>query len=91
MKISNRKSTNQILKASGVETVVISSERNVLLSSIRKGIGLKKVQYLKSTNKKSTELMPWDVAAILERRQALETSDNELEDGLVQDIEWDDM
>ena len=86
-----KKSTNQILRASGVETV-LTAERTNLLTSIRKGIQLKKVQQKElEENIPSDLIMPWDVAAILERRKALENSDNELDDGLVQDAEWEEL
>ena len=35
--------------------------------------------------------MPWDVATILERRQALANSDNEFEEAAVQEAEWEDV
>ena len=85
-----KKSTNQILRASGVE-MVLTAERTNLLSSIRKGIQLKKVQQKELEENIPPDLMPWDVAAILERRKALENSDNELDDGLVQDAEWEEL
>ena len=34
--------------------------------------------------------MPWTVAAILERRHAIEMSDNEVEEGVVLDAEWEE-
>ena len=34
--------------------------------------------------------MPWDVTAILERRHAIEMSDNEVEEGVVLDAEWEE-
>ena len=89
-KLGSKKSTNQILRASGIETV-ITTERSNFLSSIRKGIQLKKVQQRQLEEKIPSDLMPWDVAAILERRKALEGSDNELDDGLVQDAEWEEI
>ncbi|XP_003384080.1 PREDICTED: wiskott-Aldrich syndrome protein family member 1-like [Amphimedon queenslandica] len=89
-KLGNKKSTNQILRASGIETG-LTTERSILLSSIRKGIQLKKVQQRQLEEKIPSDLMPWDVAAILERRKALEGSDNELDDGLVQDAEWEEI
>ena len=89
-KLGNKKSTNQILRASGIETG-ITTQRSNLLSSIRKGIQLKKVQQKQLEEKIPSDLMPWDVAAILERRKALEGSDNELDDGLVQDAEWEEI
>ena len=34
--------------------------------------------------------IPWDVAAILERCHAIEMSDNEVEEGVVLDVEWEE-
>lgn len=89
----NKKSTQHILKAGGVEKAVVSAERTKLLSAIRKGIELKRVQERQRANSSSgnDSIMPWDVAAILERRQALENSDNELDDDMVQENEWEDI
>ena len=84
-----RKNSQQILVASGVSNAVISSERNFLLTSIRKGIQLKKVQHEVEMKARMTA-MPWDVAAILERRHAMEMSDNDVDDCVVQDAEWEE-
>ena len=82
------KNTNQILKGLGVNTT-ITEERSDLLRAIRKGIELNNVL---NQEKKDSTVLPWDVAAILERRHALETpSDNELDEGAVNDTEWDEM
>ena len=86
-----KKNTNQILKSSGVETN-ITDERSDLLRAIRKGIELKNVKKEQERKRKQSAAMPWDVAAILERRQALEThSDNENDEGAVHEAEWDEM
>ena len=34
--------------------------------------------------------MPWDVAAILKRRHAIEMSDKEVEEGVVLNAEWEE-
>ena len=84
----SNKTANQILKQSGVNTV-ITSQRNKLLVSIRQGIQLRKVQKQEQQNS-SQGTMPWDVAAILERRQIMEFSDNEHEEGAVDENEWEE-
>ena len=83
------KNANQILKASGVNTV-ITSERSNLLMAIRHGIQLNKVKSEEDKRHEDSP-MPWDVAAILERRQALANSDNEFEEAAVQEAEWEDV
>ena len=83
------KNANQILKASGVNTV-ITSERSNLLAAIRHGMQLNKVKSEEDKRHEDSP-MPWDVAAILERRQALANSDNEFEEAAVQEAEWEDM
>ncbi len=86
-----KKNTNQILKGLGVNAS-ITEERTDLLRAIRKGIDLKNVHNQEELMKKDSTVLPWDVAAILERRQALEApSDNELDEGAVHDTEWDEM
>ena len=85
-----KKSANQILMSSGVNAG-LSNDRSDLLVAIRKGIQLKNVKKEEQRKKQHSSAMPWDVAAILERRYALEISDNENEDGAVQDAEWEDL
>lgn len=80
------KTANQILKQSGVNAV-INSQRNNLLLSIRQGIQLRKVQQEQGSKQDS---MPWDVAAILERKQNMDFSDNEREDVAVDENEWEE-
>ena len=82
------RTSNQILKQSGVNAVM-SSQRNKLLVSIRQGKQLRKVQQKKQQFSQQGA-MPWDVAAILERRQIMEFSDNEHEDGAVDENEWEE-
>lgn len=84
----SRKNSSIILKSSGVTGAELTPERNQLLAAIRRGIQLKKVQ---SKIEMDDTAMPWDVAAILERRRALEGSDNEYDyEGAVQDLEWEE-
>ena len=83
-----RKNSQQILVASGVNAE-LTMQRSQLLTSIRKGIQLKKVQH-EVQMKERMAAMPWDVAAILERRHAIEMSDNEVEEGVVLDAEWEE-
>ena len=85
-----KKSANQILMSSGVNAG-LSNDRSDLLVAIRKGIQLKNVKKEEQRKKQHSSAMPWDVAAILERRYALEISDNENEEGAVQDAEWEDL
>ena len=85
-----KKSADQILMSSGVNAG-LSNERSDLLVAIRKGIQLKNVKKEEQRKKQHSSAMPWDVAAILERRYALEISDNENEEGAVQDAEWEDL
>ena len=87
-----KKNVNQILQVSGIHTN-ITEERNDLLQSIRKGIDLKNVRNRQDQIKKQSSTLPWDVAAILERRQAMEiSSDTEHDEGAaVNDTEWDEM
>ena len=86
-----KKNANQILKVLGVDTS-ITEERSDLLRSIRKGIGLKNVRNQQEQIQKQSSSLPWDVAAILERRQAIEIlSDTEHDEGAVHEAEWEDM
>ena len=87
----NKKTANQILQSSGVDTA-LTTERTQLLSAIRHGIQLKKVKQKQREQNKKDEAMPWDVAAILERGEKLKNSDNEHEDDTtVHDTEWEDI
>ena len=81
-----RKNSEQILVASGVNAE-LTMQHSQLLTSIRKGIQLKKVQH-EVQMKERMAAMPWDVTAILERRHTIEMSDNEVEEGVVLDTEW---
>lgn len=87
-----KKNTNQILIGAGVNTTV-TEERSELLKSIRKGIQLKNVRDQQERVNKQSATMPWDVAAILERRQALATpfSDEGEQGEAVLENEWDDV
>ena len=82
---------SQILATAGIYSGDMSSSRMDLLKAIRKGIQLQKV--MKEEEKKETMdvNMPWDVAAILERRFALELySDSESSSNGSNNEEWDD-
>ena len=86
--MQGRENSQQILVASGVNAE-LTMQRSQLLTSIRKGIQLKKVQH-EVQMKERMAAMPWDVAAILKHCHAIEMSDNEVEEGVVLDIdaEW---
>lgn len=90
------KRASLILKAGGVDKSDLSDDRSGLLDAIRKGIQLKKVQK-EEKEKETLNTMPWDVAAILERRIALLDSgdsdtdaDNDARVNEVPDEEWED-
>lgn len=78
---------SQILLTGGITEGDLSSSRMDLLAAIRKGIQLKKVQ--KKEQKNNLASMPWDVAAILERRLVLEMDTDSSEED-VNDEEWED-
>ena len=76
---------SQILETGGIRGGDLSVSRLDLLEAIRKGIQLKQV---KEKEREEMVSMPWDVAAILERRLVLELdSDSEYESD---DTEWED-
>ena len=82
---------SQILAAGGIRGGDLSSSRRDLLAAIRKGIQLHKVQKEEEQKETMSVNMPWDVAAILERRFALETSsDSESNGSESNDEEWED-
>ncbi len=85
----SNKRASQILKAAGVESGSLADDRVDLLVAIRTGIQLKKVEQEEKDRQNATT--PWDVAAILERRRAmeLESDDSEIEDGDF-DEDWED-
>ena len=60
-----------------------------LLEGIRKGIQLKQVQKEEREKQNLLISMPWDVAAILERRLVME-SDSETSESESNDTEWED-
>lgn len=78
---------SQILQTGGITEGDLSSSRMDLLAAIRKGIQLKKVQ--KKEQKNNLASMPWDVAAILERRLVLEMDTGSSEEDS-NDEEWED-
>ena len=78
---------SQILQTGGITEGDLSSSRMDLLVAIRKGIQLKKVQ--KKEQKNNLASMPWDVAAILERRLVLEMDTDSSEED-INDEEWED-
>ena len=80
---------SQILNAGGVSNSDLSTDHDDLLAAIRKGLQLKQVEKEELAKKKASESMPWDVAAILERRLAIESDSEESEED-VDDIEWED-
>ena len=81
---------SQILAAGGIYGGDLSSSRMDLLEAIRKGIQLHNV--MKEEEKKETMdvNMPWDVAAILERRFALELYSDSESSSNGSNNEWDD-
>lgn len=82
---------SQILEAGGIRGGDLSSSRLDLLAAIRKGIQLHKVQKEEEQKETMSVNMPWDVAAILERRFALESSsDSERSESETNDEEWED-
>lgn len=87
---SRRLRASQILQTGGITEGDLSSSRMDLLAAIRKGIQLKKVQK-KEEKKNNLASMPWDVAAILERRLVLEMDTDSSEDDIItNDEEWED-
>ena len=80
---------SQILRAGGVSDGDLSSSHDDLLAAIRKGLQLKKVEKEEKEKERASDSMPWDVAAILERRLAIE-SDSEQSDNEVDEGEWED-
>ena len=62
---------SQILQTGGITGGDLSSSRLDLLEAIRKGIELKQVKQ-EEQERENLQNMPWDVAAILERRRVLE-------------------
>ena len=85
---SKRLRVSQILETGGIRGGDLSSSRLDLLTAIRKGIQLKDVQKRAQEKERRSVSMPWDVAAILERRLVLEldtdSSDNDSE------VDWED-
>ena len=79
---------SQILQTGGITGGDLSSSRMDLLEAIRKGIQLQKVQK-KEREEESLVSLPWDVAAILERRLALEL-DTESSDSESNNTDWED-
>ena len=71
---------SQILETGGIIGGDLSSSRLDLLVAIRKGIQLKQVQQKAREKEDLLVSMPWDVAAILERRWALESDTESSED-----------
>ena len=86
------KRTSKILKAGGVSDGTLDSSRDDLLVAIRTGIRLKKVEKEETERAKRDTMMAWDVAAILERRRAIELdSDSGSEQGYgITEEEWED-
>ena len=80
---------SQILRAGGVSDGDLSRSHDDLLAAIRKGLQLKKVEKEEKEKQRASDSMPWDVAAILERRLAIE-SDSEQSDNEVDEGEWED-
>ena len=80
---------SQILETGGIRGGDLSSSRLDLLEAIRKGIQLKQVE-MKEREKENLVSMPWDVAAILERRRALELESDTSEEEDSNDTEWED-
>ncbi len=85
------KRASQILKAGGVDSGSLVTDRSTLLEAIRTGLELKKVEQEEMARQTLSATAPWDVAAILERRYALEfdSDGSEMEDGF-SDQDWDD-
>ena len=80
---------SQILRAGGVSDGDLSRSHDDLLAAIRKGLQLKKVEKEEKEKQRASDSMPWDVAAILERRLAIE-SDSEQSGNEIDDGEWED-
>ena len=85
----NRLRASQILETGGIQDGDLSSSRMDLLEGIRKGIQLKQVQKEEREKQNLLISMPWDVAAILERRLVME-SDSETSESESNDTEWED-
>lgn len=72
----------------------LDTARVDLLAAIRKGFQLKKVEKEEKEKETRNSTAPWDVAAILERRRALELetdeSGEEEDDGEFADEDWED-
>ena len=81
------KRTSRILLRGGVGESSVDTSRSDLLSAIRQGLHLKKVQL--EERKHEVDTVSWDVAAILERRSALVDSDESSDDSEV-DTDWED-
>ena len=80
---------SQILRAGGVSDGDLSRSHDDLLAAIHKGLQLKKVEKEEKEKERASDSMPWDVAAILERRLAIE-SDSEQSGDEMDDGEWED-
>ncbi|CAI8054874.1 hypothetical protein GBAR_LOCUS29937 [Geodia barretti] len=80
---------SQILETGGIRGGDLSSSRLDLLEAIRKGIQLKQVEE-KEREKENLVSMPWDVAAILERRRVMELESDTSEEEESNDTEWED-
>ena len=80
---------SQILQTGGIRGGDLSSSRLDLLEAIRKGIQLKDVQKRAQEKESRSVCMPWDVAAILERRLALEL-DTDSSDNDSTEVDWED-
>ena len=82
---------SQILEMGGIRGGGdLGSSRMDLLEAIRKGIQLKRVQKKERERREFLmSSMPWDVAAILERRLAIE-SDSESSESESNDTEWEE-
>ena len=79
--------THPLFVARDARTAETPLVRKNLLEAIRAGIQLRKVSHEeKSRFTADTSLLPWDVAAILERRMALSESDD---DSDTADNEWE--
>ena len=79
---------SQILQTGGITGGDLSSSRQDLLEAIRKGIQLKQVKK-EEQERENLQSMPWDVAAILERRRVLEM-DTESSDDQSNITDWED-
>ena len=84
-----RRRASQILETGGLFGGDLSGSRRDLLEAIRKGLQLKQVEK-KEREREDFVSMPWDVAAILERRLALELDSDTSEEEESNDTEWDD-